>query len=80
LSKCFTTKYITFIIELSPRTEQINKLNRMPQLIPFYFLNQLSFSFLTLLVLIYVFSKYILPLFTFQQVIRMYITKLSKKA
>jgi F-type H+-transporting ATPase subunit 8 len=52
----------------------------MPQLIPFYFLNQLSFSFLTLLVLIYVFSKYILPLFTFQQVIRMYITKLSQKA
>jgi F-type H+-transporting ATPase subunit 8 len=52
----------------------------MPQLIPFYFLNQLSFSFLTILVLIYVFSKYILPLFTFQQVIRMYITKLSKKA
>ncbi len=51
----------------------------MPQLIPFYFLNQLSFSFLTLLVLIYVFSKYILPLFTFQQVIRMYITKLSHK-
>lgn len=52
----------------------------MPQLIPFYFLNQLSFSFLTLLVLIYVFSKYILPLFTFQQVLRMYITKLSKKS
>ncbi len=51
----------------------------MPQLIPFYFLNQLSFSFLTLLLLIYVFSKYILPLFTFQQVIRMYITKLSNK-
>jgi len=63
-----------------PRTKQSNKLNRMPQLIPFYFLNQLSFSFLTLLVLIFVFSKYILPLFTFQQVIRMYITKLSKKA
>ena len=62
------------------RTKQSNKLNRMTQLIPFYFLNQLSFSFLTLLVLIYVFSKYILPLFTFQQVIRMYITKLSKKA
>jgi F-type H+-transporting ATPase subunit 8 len=52
----------------------------MPQLLPFYFVNQLSFSFLTLLVLIYVFSKYILPLFTFQQVIRMYITKLSNKA
>jgi len=52
----------------------------MPQLIPFYFINQLSFSFLTLLTLIYVFSKYILPLFTFQQVVRMYITKLSNKS
>ena len=50
----------------------------MPQLIPFFYINQLSFSFLTLLVLIYVFSKYILPLFTFQQVVRIYITKLSK--
>jgi F-type H+-transporting ATPase subunit 8 len=52
----------------------------MPQLVPFYFVNQLSFSFLSLLVLIYVFSKYILPLFTFQQVIRVYITKLSNKS
>jgi len=51
----------------------------MPQLLPFYFINQLSFTFLTLIVLIFVFSKYILPLFTFQQVIRMYITKLSGK-
>lgn len=51
----------------------------MPQLIPFYFVNQLSFSFLTLLALIYLFSKYILPLFTYQQVVRMYITKLSGK-
>ena len=49
----------------------------MPQLIPFYFINQLSFSFLTLLALIYVFSKYVLPLFTYNQVVRMYITKLS---
>jgi F-type H+-transporting ATPase subunit 8 len=52
----------------------------MPQLIPFYFINQFSFSFLTLLSLIYIFSKYVLPLFTFQQVIRMYITKLSNKS
>ncbi len=49
----------------------------MPQLIPFYFLNQLSFTFLSFLALIYVLSKYVLPLFTYQQVIRMYITKLS---
>ena len=52
----------------------------MPQLIPFYFLNQLSFAFLILVSLIYILSKYILPLFTFQQVIRMYITKLSNKS
>ena len=52
----------------------------MPQLIPFYFLNQLSFSFLTLLVLIYIFSKYILPMFTLQQVTRMFITKLSNNS
>lgn len=52
----------------------------MPQLIPFFFLNQLSFAFLTLLTLIFVFSKYILPLFTLQQVTRMYIVKLSNKA
>jgi F-type H+-transporting ATPase subunit 8 len=51
----------------------------MPQLIPFYFLNQLSFSFLVFLLTLYVLSKYILPLFTFQRVIRMYITKLSNK-
>jgi F-type H+-transporting ATPase subunit 8 len=52
----------------------------MPQLLPFFFLNQLSFSFLTLLALIFIFSKFILPLFTYQQVIRMYITKLSKNS
>lgn len=57
----------------------LKKCRKMPQLIPFYFLNQLSFAFLVLISLIYIFSKYILPLFTFQQVIRMYITKLSNK-
>jgi len=51
----------------------------MPQLIPFYFLNQLTFSFVILTILIFIFSKYILPSSTYQQVIRMYITKLSKK-
>lgn len=58
----------------------IKKQKIMPQLIPFYFINQFSFSFLTLLSLIYIFSKYVLPLFTFQQVIRMYITKLGNKS
>jgi F-type H+-transporting ATPase subunit 8 len=49
----------------------------MPQLLPFYFLNQLFFSFVTLLTLVYILSKFVLPLFTLQQVIRLYITKLS---
>ena len=52
----------------------------MPQLLPFYFVNQLSFSFLTLFALIYVFSKYVLPYFALQQVVRMYITKLTNKS
>lgn len=45
---------------------------------PFYFVNQISFTFLTLLILIYVFSKYILPSMAYQQVVRLYITKLTK--
>lgn len=52
----------------------------MPQLIPFYFVNQLSFAFLALIGLVFLFSKFILPLFTFQQVIRLYITKLSNNS
>ena len=52
----------------------------MPQLIPFYFLNQLSFLFLTLIVLIFVLSKYILPLFTYRNVVRLYLTKLTDKS
>ena len=52
----------------------------MPQLIPFFFINQISFSFLTLLILIYVFTKFILPSFTYQQVVRLYITKLTDKS
>lgn len=51
----------------------------MPQLIPFFFFNQILFSFGVLFAIVYIFSKYLLPQFTFQQVIRTYITKLSKK-
>ena len=50
----------------------------MPQLIPFYFLNQIVVSFLVIFMIVYILSKYILPLNTFQQVIRQYITKLGK--
>ena len=33
----------------------------MPQLVPFYFVNEVTFAFTILPLLIYVFSKYILP-------------------
>jgi len=35
----------------------------MPQLIPFFFVNQVTYNFLLLIVIIYFFSKYILPRF-----------------
>lgn len=52
----------------------------MPQLIPFYFVNQLFFAFVTLAILVYVLSKYILPLFTYKNVVRLYLTKLTNKS
>lgn len=48
----------------------------MPQLVPFFFVNQMFFAFAGLLVLVYMTSKYILPMFTEISVSRMYITKL----
>ncbi len=51
----------------------------MPQLIPYFFLNQIIFAFAVLLILVYILSKYILPLFTLLQVTRIYITKLNNK-
>ena len=37
--------------------------NLMPQLIPFFFVNQVTYNFLLLIVIIYLFTKYILPRF-----------------
>jgi len=48
----------------------------MPQLVPFYFVNQVTFVFALLLVMIYVFSKYILPKFVSLFTTRLFITKL----
>lgn len=33
----------------------------MPQLIPFYFINQVSFGYLSICLIIWMLSKYILP-------------------
>nr|QCW06956.1 ATP synthase F0 subunit 8 [Drechslerella brochopaga] len=43
----------------------------MPQLVPFYFINQVTFVFIILMILIYVFSKFILP-----HIVRTFITRI----
>lgn len=42
----------------------------MPQLVPFFFINQIVFTFTLLTILIYVFSKYILP-----NIVRLFMTR-----
>nr|YP_004927417.1 ATP synthase F0 subunit 8 [Yarrowia galli]AAA78260.1 ATP synthase 8 [Yarrowia lipolytica]CCC29057.1 subunit 8 of ATP synthetase [Yarrowia galli] len=47
----------------------------MPQLVPFYFTNQMFYGFASLSVIVYLFSMYILPHYTEMYVTRMFITK-----
>jgi F-type H+-transporting ATPase subunit 8 len=49
---------------------------KMPQLVPFYFINQVTFAFILLVIMIYVFSKYILPRFVRLFTSRIFISKL----
>ena len=49
----------------------------MPQLTPFFFINQLSFLFLSLVILTYIISKYILPNFLYLKTIRLFLSKLG---
>lgn len=48
----------------------------MPQLLPFYFVNQLSFTLLGLYLTIYLVSRYILPAFSELFLVRMFIVKM----
>jgi hypothetical protein len=48
----------------------------MPQLVPFYFINQVTFGFILLTIMIFFFSKYILPRFVRLFLSRTFITKL----
>lgn len=48
----------------------------MPQLLPYYFLNQITFVLISLGVTVYIMSRYILPAFIELNVSRMYITSL----
>jgi F-type H+-transporting ATPase subunit 8 len=49
----------------------------MPQLVPFYFLNQIIYGYTVLLILIYVSSKFILPRILNIFLSRIFITKLG---
>jgi len=63
-----------------PPTGEINRdnniLNIMPQLLPFYFVNQFVFAVAALFTITYIMSVYILPYFVNLFVTRVYITKL----
>ena len=48
----------------------------MPQLVPFYFVNQVTFTFIILIIMIYIFSKNILPRFVRLFLTRIFINKL----
>ncbi|MBV9123654.1 MAG: hypothetical protein JO112_09875 [Planctomycetes bacterium] len=48
----------------------------MPQQVPFYFINEVTFAFTLLVIMIYIFSKYILPRFVRLFISRIFISKL----
>jgi len=48
----------------------------MPQLVPFYFTNQVVIAFVLLTVIIYVFTKYILPTNVSTFISRIYVSKI----
>jgi F-type H+-transporting ATPase subunit 8 len=49
----------------------------MPQLTPFYFINEVTVTFVLITILIYLFSKYILPRFVRLFLSRVLISKLG---
>jgi F-type H+-transporting ATPase subunit 8 len=53
-----------------------NPLKIMPQLTPFYFVNEVTFAFAIILITIYMLSKYILPRFVRLFLARTFISKL----
>lgn len=51
----------------------------MPQLVPFYFINEVSFTFAIIATTVYLLSKYILPRFVRLFLSRTFISKLHSK-
>lgn len=48
----------------------------MPQLTPFYFMNQITFAFVIIGIIVYLMSKYVLPRFVRLFLSRIFISKL----
>nr|YP_010584212.1 ATP synthase F0 subunit 8 [Spathularia flavida]UZT67618.1 ATP synthase F0 subunit 8 [Spathularia flavida] len=48
----------------------------MPQLVPFFFINQVTVAFVLIVVNVYIFSKYLLPRFVHLFLSRIFISKL----
>ncbi len=48
----------------------------MPQLVPFYFINEVTFTFAIIAIIVYFLSKYILPRFVRLFLSRTFISKL----
>lgn len=48
----------------------------MPQLVPFYFVNEITFTFVIIALNVYILSKYILPRFVRLFLSRTFISKL----
>uniref|UniRef100_A0AAU7YUL7 ATP synthase protein 8 n=1 Tax=Madurella sp. TaxID=2420206 RepID=A0AAU7YUL7_9PEZI len=48
----------------------------MPQLVPFYFVNEITFTFVIIIQTIYILSKYILPRFIRLFLSRTFISKI----
>lgn len=51
----------------------------MPQLIPFYFINQITFCYILLIIIICLLSKYILPYIPLKSLARMSLLSPYKK-
>ena len=52
----------------------------MPQLVPFYFINEVAFTFAIIAISVYMLSKYILPRFVRLFLSRTYISKLFESS
>ena len=72
--KRYKNNYHFYLINSYIKTK--SKKKDMPQLVPFYFINQVTFAFILLVIMIYVFLKYILLRFVRLFISRIFISKL----